>query len=337
MRLSKYFVSLALLMFIYSSGLAGKKSKIVNSAESFIASLDKSQKDMAMFRFDDKDRTYWTFLPAQNRSGLPLKKMQAKQKDLIFDFLQVHLSEMGLKKTQSVIALEQILFDIEKDPKRDTEKYFISFFGNPSSDKVWAWSFEGHHVSLNFTVVNGKISSSPQFLGANPAEVRTGKQKGLRVLKTEEELAYELMGTFSEDQKKQAIISPKTFGEIVTRFESEVEHLGSKGVSAGTFNDSQKKILKELIDVYILFLNDELAAKRTKQVKANGLENLVFAWAGSTERGNAHYYRIQGSDFLIEFDNSQNNGNHIHTAWRDFDGDFGRDLIKEHYQNSDHH
>ena len=286
--------------------------------------------------FDDKDRDTWTFLPAQNRRGLPFKEMKADQKELVYGFLGAHLSEMGIQKTKDVIALEQILFEMENDPKRDTEKYFISFFGNPTKDKVWAWSFEGHHVSLNYTVVNGKISSSPQFLGSNPAEVRSGSQKGMRVLKSEEDFAFELLNSFSKKQKAAALVSDKTYGEIVTRFESVAKNLGDQGVKASTFSASQKKTLIKLLDVYIFFINDDLAAKRKKQIEDNGLENLVFAWAGSTTKDKAHYYRIQGKEFLVEFDNSQNNGNHAHTVWRDFDGDFGRDLLKEHYNNTSH-
>ncbi|MDP4680025.1 MAG: DUF3500 domain-containing protein [Cyclobacteriaceae bacterium] len=318
------------------SGSIQTKNGIVKNANALIATLSSDQKTLAMMSFEDKDRTTWTFLPAQNRTGLPFKKMSADQKGLVYAFLGAHLSEMGLKKTQSVIALEAILFEMEKDPKRDTEKYFISFFGTPSKDKAWAWSFEGHHVSLNYTIVNGKISSSPQFLGSNPGEVRTGSKKGMRVLKSEEDFAYELLETFNENQKSAAVISDKTYGEIVTRFESEVRNLGEDGVKVSSFNTAQKEILIKLLDVYIFFINDNLAAKRKEQIKANGLENLVFAWAGSTDKGDAHYYRIQGKEFLVEFDNSQNNANHIHSAWRDFNGDFGRDLLKEHYKNSSH-
>lgn len=337
-QIKKLLVSIFLLSFYFASFtiVQAQTGTIVSRANALIASFSTGQKTKALMEFDDKDRDTWTFLPAQNRRGLPFKQMSANQKKLVYAFLRAHLSEMGLKKTQSVIALEQILFEMEKHPKRDTEKYFTSFFGNPLKDKVWAWSFEGHHVSLNYTVVNGKISSSPQFLGSNPAEVRTGSQKGMRVLKSEEDFAYELMNSFTTAQKSAAIISDKTYGEIVTRFESIAKNLGGEGVKANTFSASQKETLVKLLDVYIFFINDELAAKRKKQIEDNGLDNLVFAWAGSTDKGEAHYYRVQGKEFLVEFDNSQNNANHAHTVWRDFDGDFGRDLLKEHYKNSSH-
>lgn len=332
-----YFYCLVILILACSFGMVHVKSPIVSGALSLIDSFNPEQKKMAMLDFGDEDRTTWTYLPAQNRRGLPLKKMQPNQKKLVNDFLRLHLSEMGYKKTQDVIALEQILFEMEGSSKRDTELYFLSFFGNPQKDHIWGWSFEGHHVSLNFTVINGKISTSPRFLGSNPAEVRHGKQKGLRVLKSEEDLGMELINSMNEDQKSMAVISEKTYGEIVTASDSKVDHLGSKGLPVSRFNQKQKDLLQKLLDVYIYYLTDELAAERKQQIDKAGLESLVFAWAGSLNKGSAHYYRIQGAEFLIEFDNSQNNANHVHTVWRDFDGDFGRDLIKEHYKNSDHH
>lgn len=332
-----YFCFFAILIVSASFDMVHVKSPIVNGALPLIKSFNPDQKKMAMLDFGHEDRTSWTYLPAQNRRGLPLKKMQSNQKKLVNDFLRLHLSEMGYKKTQDVIALEQILFELEGSSKRDTELYFLSFFGNPEKDHTWGWSFEGHHVSLNFTVVNGKISTSPRFLGSNPAEVRQGRQKGLRVLKSEEDLGMELINSMSNGQKKLAVISPKTYGEIVTASDSKVDHLGSKGLPVSQFNNAQKELLQKLLDVYIYYLTDELAAERKQQIDKAGLESLVFAWAGSLNKGSAHYYRIQGAEFLIEFDNSQNNANHVHTVWRDFDGDFGRDLIKEHYKNSGHH
>lgn len=327
---------IALVFLLGSFSTLNAQTTMVNRANTLIASFSTDQKAKALMGFEDKDRATWTFLPAQNRRGLPFKQMKADQKKLVYAFLGAHLSDMGIQKTKDVIALEQILFELEKHPKRDTEKYFISFFGNPSKDKLWAWSFEGHHVSLNYTVVNGKVSSSPQFLGSNPAEVRTGSQKGMRVLKSEEDFAFELLNSFTKEQKTAAIVSDKTYGEIVTRFESVAKNLGDKGVKASTFNTAQKKTLIKLLDVYIFFINDELAAKRKKQIEDNALENLVFAWAGSTTIDKAHYYRVQGKEFLVEFDNSQNNGNHAHTVWRDLDGDFGGDLLKEHYNMTEH-
>ncbi|MEQ6121142.1 DUF3500 domain-containing protein [Reichenbachiella sp. MALMAid0571] len=334
----KLFLTCLVLFFALSSfTFRQKPASIVEKAKSLIDSFNPEQKEKAMLDFSDADRTSWTYLPAQNRRGLPYKQMSSNQKGLVNDFVKVHLSEMGYNKTQEVIALEQVLFELEGSSKRDTELYFISFFGNPLKDKVWGWSFEGHHVSLNFTIINGKISSSPRFLGSNPGEVKEGRKKGLRVLRSEEDLGMKLINSMTEEQKNKAIISPKTYGEVVTASESKVDHLGDKGISVRDFDSSQRKTFDKLLDLYIFYLVDELANERKKAIEKAGIDNLIFAWAGSLTAGNAHYYRIQSKEFLIEFDNSQNNANHIHTVWRDFDGDFGRDLIKEHYQNSNHH
>ena len=326
-----------ILFFLISSCIAQIDRSISDQAGLLIQSLSDEQQKEALYSFDDKNRTDWTFLPKMERRGLSLKKMNSNQKGLVNDFLKIHLSEMGYQKTKDVMALEQILREMDGTAIRDPELYFISFYGDPAENKIWGWSFEGHHVSVNFTLINGEISSSPTFLGSNPGEVKQGSQKGLRVLKLEEDLGLELINSMSASQKEKAIISESTYGEVVTRFDTQVNHLGDDGLSVGEFTSDQKQTLQKLLDVYVTYLTPELSKKRAKQIESEGLDNLVFAWAGATKMGKAHYYRIQGKTFLIECDNSQNDANHVHAVWRDFDGDFGRDLIKEHYHNSDHH
>jgi hypothetical protein len=328
---------LAIMAGLLCSSFLHRHGKTTDAALRFINELSAEQKKQAMFDFADAERTTWTFLPAQNRRGLPLKQIDERQERLLFEFLGLHLSEMGYKKTKDIIGLEQVLFELEGHKKRDKELYFICFFGDPAKDKTWGWSFEGHHISLNFTIVDGHISTTPRFLGSNPAEVKQGRHKGLRVLKDEEDLGLKLIQSMNEKQQSKAIVSDKTYGEIVTAMASKVDHLGDKGLPVSKFSPDQKKLLQKLLDVYIYYMAEDLAQKRSKQINEAGIDNLIFAWAGATTRGKAHYYRIQGKTFLIEFDNSQNNANHIHTVWRDFDGDFGRDLIKEHYQTADHH
>jgi hypothetical protein len=78
----------------------------------------------------------------------------------------------------------------------------------------------------------------------------------------------------------------------------------------------------------------DIAAARMGKLRSAGFNNIYFAWAGGFEHGLPHYYRIQGPTFLIEYDNIQNNANHIHSVWRDFSGDFGADLLAEHYQGA---
>jgi hypothetical protein len=306
----------------------------------FLDSLDSHQLEKVSLSFDDLSRNSWHFLPGQMwpRSGIQLKELEEEQKEKLTLMLMKFLSETGYIKTEKIIELENVLAEIEGDTEfRDPEKYFVAIYGNPRTDSLWAWSFEGHHVSLNFTIVNDKIASSPRFFGANPAIIPEGKRKGERTLDKEEDLAYELMGNLSEEQKQKAIFQSVSFFDIVTSNASEVTPLHPVGIEAKELDATQKTCLQNLINTYLSSLPEKIASERENKIVEEEFDEIRFGWAGSIEKGEAHYYRVQGKSFLIEFDNTQNDANHIHTVWRDFNGDFGRDLIKEHYHNSDHH
>jgi hypothetical protein len=220
---------------------------------------------------------------------------------------------------------------------RDPERYFFSVFGTPSTKETWGWRVEGHHVSLHFTVVNGGVlTSSPSFFGSNPAEVREGPKKGLRILGIEEDAARALLESLDASQKTTAIINATAPGDMLTMNNLKIEPLSPGGISAGSLNDKQRDLLMKLIDVYAGFMAPEVAADRLAKLKKAGVDKIGFAWAGETERGKKHYYRVQGPTFLVEYDNTQNDGNHVHSVWRDFDGDFGRDLLREHLKSVAH-
>ncbi len=311
-----------------------------NSAVSFLNSLNDAQRKKALMPIDDSSREHWHYLPTTmfERGGILLNELNSEQKRLAFAVLKSHLSKTGYDKIQQIIELENVLAELTNNPNtRDPEKYVLAFYGDPAKDNLWAWSFEGHHISLNFTVSNDKVSIVPRFLGANPATIKTGKRKGERTLAEEEDLGLELVNSLNSEQKKQAIIQDSTFYDIVSGNKSEVSPFKSFGIKMKDLVKSQQQTLQQLIDVYLLVMPKELAEKRLENLKKEDFDEIQFGWAGATEKGKPHYYRIQGRTFLIEFDNTQNNANHIHTVWRDFKGDFGKDLIKEHYQKSDHH
>ena len=290
--------------------------------------------------FDDSNKETWHFLPAVSfaREGVALLELNEEQKLLAFNFLKNYLSEVGYNKIQSVVSLENVLAEISGDPVyRDPLKYYITIYGNPNKDKIWSWSFEGHHISLNFTISEDKTSFSPRFLGANPGMIKNGKRKGERVLNKEEDLAFELINSMTDEQLKQTIFQTTSFQEIVTRNESKVESLSTVGIQAKLLHKNQQSILVALIEEYLSTIPTNLAEERFRAIKIAEFDDIRFGWAGSTDISKGHYYRIQGDTFLIEFDNTQNNANHIHTVWRDFYGDFGRDIIKDHYENSEHH
>jgi len=306
----------------------------------FIHSLDPDQKTKILLPFDDTSKTSWHFIPSSmwQRAGIQLADLNANQKELFFELLHSSLSESGYLKTTKIIGLENVLLEQSGDSvMRGPEKYFVAMYGNPEKDSLWAWSFEGHHISLNFTVLNGKTSIAPRFLGANPAMITSGPRKGERTLAREEDFGFELIHSLSSDQLNDAIFQDNAFYEIVTSNAPEVSPLDPVGIRYDELTDSQQSVLLELINEYLATMPLDLAVERMEKLKNEEMGAIRFGWAGATHSGEGHYYRVQGKSFLIEFDNTQNNANHIHSVWRDYTGDFGKDLIRLHYMHSEHH
>lgn len=301
------------------------------AADAFLASLDDDKRAKAAFDFGADDRENFRFTPRE-RTGLPLKEMDEAQNAAAIKLLEAALSEKGKLKAMQIITLEGVLRELEKNPEyRDPGKYYVSVFGKPGDEKGWGWKFEGHHLSLNYTVVGGKVAVTPSFFAANPAEVREGEHKGLRVLAAEEDLAMALANALLEGGKKDVLFSDKAPGEILTAENRKATALDPVGTAAADMSDGQKKALRELISEYVTRHRKDLADADLAKIDKAGFDKIRFGWAGGTKRGEAWYYRVQGPTFLMEAANTQNNANHIHATWRDFDGDFGRDLISEHY------
>jgi hypothetical protein len=190
-------------------------------------------------------------------------------------------------------------------------------------------------VSLNFTVVNGSlVASAPSFFGSNPAEVREGPKKGLRILASEEDSARALLMALDEPQRAKGVMSPDAPNDIATMNQVKIDPLAPAGIAYKDLRPNQRAMLMKVIDSYVSAMASDVAADRMARVNKAGLDTIAFAWAGESERGKRHYYRVQGPTFLIEYDNTQNNANHIHSVWRDFQGDFGRDLLREHLKTS---
>jgi hypothetical protein len=303
----------------------------------FLASLEPGQRSKALFEFEDAERLNWHFVPRARR-GLPLREMTAEQRDLAREILRAALSRRGYLAASTIIELELVLREMGENPAvRDPELYYFSIFGTPSHAAPWGVRAEGHHLSLNFTLVQDTlIATTPAFLGANPAEVRSGSRRGLRVLADEEDIARDLVLSLDERQRRAALIAAETPRDIVTGNAARVEPLSPIGIRVTELRPEQRTILVRLLDVYLGRMAEPIAVRRRAELERTDFDHVAFAWAGSTRKGEAHYYRIQGPSFLIEYDNTQNRANHIHTVWRDFDGDFGRDLLREHYRNAPH-
>ena len=333
---------LLLLLFPYSllAQNINYNNRGAHAATDFVMSLSDVQKTRAVFPFNEMNRYEWHYLPAAmvGRNGVAVKDLDSMQKQKLYLLLQAFLSDEGYTRTKNIMGFEYLLKEMQPDnPIRIPENYYAAVYGDPGKDSVWGWKFSGHHVSLNFTIVNGELAFAPFFFGVFPAEVKEGPKKGLRIIKDEEDLGFELINSLNQQQKQKAIFELKAFTDIVTTNAEQVGPLKPEGVLAVDFTHDQKIILNKLIVAYLLNMPPEIAKVRMKKISAEDMNAIRFGWAGATEPGKAHYYRVQGKSFLIEFDNTQNNANHIHTVWRDFNGDFGRDLLWEHYHDTKHH
>ena len=306
---------------------------------SLLNSLTPVQKEAVSFALDDPAKTRWHYLPHSSfaREGVPLSEMSPEQEEKTYALLDAYLSESGYDQMQQIIDLENYLAIAENDPiKRDATKYYVAFYGTPHQDSLWAWSFEGHHISLNFTISPDAINFAPAFWGANPGIVPDGPDKGKVVLKNDHNWGLELVNSLSPKQLAKTLVSSQTYGEILTSNQPAVEFIKDNGISFSQLNPYQKQLLKKIIYLHLERMEKPVIQKAEFLLDAENWNKITFSWAGKIKKLNAHYYRIQGQSFLIEYDNSQNNGNHIHSVWRTFEGDFGKDLIKEHYQRGRH-
>ena len=315
---------------------AGSGDEMAWTASNFLNALTPEQRAKATFALTDEERFDWHFIP-KARKGLPFKEMTAAQQKLAHALLSSGLSQRGYAKATTIMSLDQILADIEqgKGPKRDSDLYYFTVFGDPTSSTPWGWRVEGHHLSLNFVVKGGQVlAATPAFFGSNPAEVKSGPRQGLRVLGAEEDLGRQFVKALTVEQQKVAIITNSAPNEIITGNSREVQLLNPPGIAVVDMTPSQKELLVNLVRDYAFRHRAELAEQDLAKIEQAGWDKLHFAWAGGLEPGEGHYYRIQGPTFLVEFDNTQNNANHIHTVWRDFQNDFGEDVLRKHYEDA---
>jgi hypothetical protein len=341
----KSIAVLALLVVVVGAGafrmlLRSSGPEMVTTGQKFLDALTADQRGRATMPFDDPARLKWHFIPLPERKGLQIKDMSPPQRELAHDLLEAGLSQIGYDKATTIMSLEKILRELEKKrvggPIRDPERYYFTIFGKPEPTGKWGWSVEGHHLSLNFVVDNGRcVSHTPSFFGANPAVVKSHEPTidgtpaaGSRVLAKEEDLAFRLFNSLDADQRQAALLDAKAPNELRSAGEPQAPTDPAAGLSASKFTEAQKQLLQSLIKVYADNMASDIAAVRLADIDRAGLENVYFAWAGANRPGIGHYYRLQGPTFLVEFVNTQpdaegNIANHIHSLWRDVRGDFG--------------
>jgi len=310
---------------------------MAETATRLLASLGPEQLAKARIEFNAAERRNWHYVPLE-RKGLPLREMMSYQRHLASALLAAGLSQSGFIKAVTIMSLEDVLKLIENDSgeRRNPEKYYFSIFGAPSATGTWGYRVEGHHISQNYTVVNGEVTGGPSFFGSNPAEVRFGPRKGLRALAAEDDLGFAVIDSLDEPLRKVAIVDPAAYADILTSDKRSAALEGQpSGLPAAKMTASQFDALRALVEVYARNLPGDLARRRMEQLD-KAARNLHFAWAGGTKPGDPHYYRVQTAQFLIELDNTQDKANHIHSVWRDLTRDFGGDPLRAHYV-AEHH
>lgn len=314
---------------------------MLKQAQEFYQSLDRGQRQRVLFTLQDPERYGWNYMPGPRR-GLALGELTAAQRRAAHGLLEAGLSAEGYRKATDIMALEEILGELEGrspgDRLRDPGGYYLTLFGQLDGGGPWGWRIDGHHLSLNFTWASGlQVAVTPAFFGANPAVVPRGPRQGWQVLRDEERLARHLLGQLEPGRFEQALFSLQAPRDIVSARARQLDFSAPVGLPVGAMNEDQRELLWRLLLVYAGNLQPELAEASLDRVRKAGIERLHFAWAGGSSPGQGHYYRIQGPTLLIEYDNTQNQANHIHTVMRDFERDFGCDLLAAHYRECAHH
>ncbi len=287
-------------------------------------------------------RVVWHFIPMDTRNGLPMMEMEPSQRMLAMKLLETVLSQVGYDKAKTVMSLENVLRMLEgpgSEQKRNPEKYYFEIFGDVGADSRWGLSVEGHHLSVNFTMMGNKIvDSTPQFFASNPAELKTDYgtafPKGLRILRDEEELAFGFVKSLNSQQKKLALLDGETPKEIRAAGTPQPPASENVGVTADKLSADQQASLRNLMKSYTEKMRAEVAAERWQLIEQAGFDKIAFCWSGGEKAGEPHYYRVQGPTFLIEFINVQpdsagNPANHIHSVWRDMLGDFDLPILAQ--------
>ena len=305
------------------------------AAAAMLGTLDTPLREKASFPFEDDERYNWHYFP-RARKGLPLGAMNLDQRRAAHDLLRSLLSARGYLKATGIMQMEALLREMEQDSeRRNPENYFFSFFGDPESDGPWGWRIEGHHLSVNYTEVEGpEVSVTPAFMGTNPAEVRSGPHAGYRVLGAEEDMGRALMLALTPEQQAQARIPGETPSDVVTGADRSARIDGFEGLPASEMTSEQTNLLIDLIRQYTHNMSPAIADARLETILDAGIEKVYFGWSGSVDPGDPHYYRVHGPTVLFEYDNVQNEANHAHAVWRDFNGDFGEDLLAKHYEEA---
>lgn len=305
------------------------------AAAAWLDGLSTEQRAKATYEYMDGERVFW-YYPPLNRHGLALRDMDDEQRKLAYGIMESGLTPRAYKQAAQIIDHETILGKLEKERGvvsfvRDPELYYFTVFGEPGGADPWAWRVEGHHVSLHYSVWGDNvISTTPFFFGANPAEVPQGPQQGLRILGDRQDIALEMVNGLSSEQRRRAVIYPEAPYDILTYNSSRAVFPQEEGLPGSQMNGAQREMLMTIINEYVTTIREDVAQDKLNAIREQGLDDFYFAWGGGLENNTKHYYRIHGGNFVVEYDNRQNDANHIHSVLRDEENDFANDVLREH-------
>ncbi|HET6328628.1 MAG TPA: DUF3500 domain-containing protein [Planctomycetaceae bacterium] len=304
--------------------------RMADAGKAFLAKLSPEQRSQATFRYDDPERLNWHFIP-RSRKGLPLKALDPTSRAAARELIATGLSKQGYEQAVNVMSLDDVLYLLETDEwaarrqRRDPLNYYVSVFGTPGDQGQWGWRLEGHHLSLNFSIQDGRVvSSTPEFFGANPAQLDAGPGRSLRVLAPLEDTAREIVRTSTPEQMKTILVDKKAPNEIWSSNKLKPVLMPEVGLLASDMSKDQQALLRHLLAEYLKASPSDIRAERESQIETAGFGKIRMAWWGSLNRNEKHAYRLQGPTFLVEYNDTQNNANHVHSVWRNIAGDLNQ-------------
>ncbi len=326
------------------------------AARAFVESLPPDARRRAAWPFAEELRRQWSYRPGGQfrRQGIRAGELDDAQRRLTHELMRCSLSSQGYLKTAGIMRIDDIVRDrageiVMNDGRLPVEIgqefFWFTVFGAPGARDPWGFQVEGHHLALNVTVAGDAVAVTPAFWGAWPATVEQGPMAGFRALPDEEDLAFYLVASLDDADRRRAVLSATLPPGIFTSPERDAILARYEGLPASELDPAARRSLLALVAEYVGNFSAGIAGPWLRQIEADGLDRLYFAWMGPTDRGQAIYYRIHGPSILIEFDHASNirvrglppDPNHIHTIVRRPGSDFGADLLAEHYLTSAHH
>ena len=310
----------------------------------FLDALSPDHRKAALFPFDDPERKDWSNLPTRNvpRKGVPLAEMTDRGRGLAHELMRASLSSQGYLKAAAVVHREQVLINNGGSSATfGTGRYYVNVFGNPAADKRWGWQFDGHHLALNFTIVNGVMTGAPALWGAQPDQIEKGDEAGWRIFGAERAKGYALVNALTPEQRATAILSDKLPPAFFTGPGRDKALTKIEGLPASSLTPAQQELLWTLIDEYVNNQTEPVARAHRAKIEREGIAKVHFAWMGSTDPARSGYFRVHGPSILIEYDNTgagreERDSNHIHSMFRDPSNDYGEDFLKRHYETTPH-